>query len=102
MLGQGPPDMQIVDEGMAEYARFAGVLDASLGDKEYVAGRLSIADFILASMFSIGATVGLEAAPYPKINAWLGRVLARESMKRALADAQAAMPRDRATVALAS
>jgi glutathione S-transferase len=102
MLGQGQPDAGIVEQGIAEYAKFASVLDASLGDKQYVAGRLSIADFILASVFSLGATVGLEAAPYPKVNAWLGRVLARESMKRALADAQAAMPRDRANVALAS
>jgi glutathione S-transferase len=93
MTGQGQPDSKIVEEGSAEYARFAGVLDGSLGNKEYVAGRLSIADFILGSMFSIAATVGLEAAPFPKVNAWLGRVLARDSMRRALADAQAAMPR---------
>ena len=39
------------------------------------------------------ATAGLETAPLPRINAWLGRVLARDSMKRTLADAQAAVPR---------
>jgi glutathione S-transferase len=93
MTGQGQPDPKIIEEGIAEYTRFAGVLDGSLGQKEYVAGRLSIADFILASMFSIAATAGLEAAPFPKVNAWLGRVLARESMRRALADAQAAVRR---------
>jgi glutathione S-transferase len=93
MTGQGQPDAKVVEEGTAEYARFAGVLDASLGNRECVAGRLSIADFILASVFSIAATVGLEAAPFPKVNAWLGRILARDSMRRALADAQAAMPR---------
>jgi glutathione S-transferase len=93
MMGQGAPDLAVVEEGTTEFQRYAGVLDASLGSNEYVAGRLSIADFVLASMFSIGATVGLEVAPYKKVNAWLGRVLARESMKRALADAQAAMPK---------
>jgi glutathione S-transferase len=93
LTGRGQPDAKIVEEGTADYVKFAGVLDASLGSKEYVAGRLSIADFILASMFTIAATAGLEAAPFPKVNAWLGRVLARDSMKRALADAQATMPR---------
>jgi glutathione S-transferase len=101
MTGQGQPDARIVEEGMAEYARFATVLDTSLAGREYVAGPLTIADFILTSMFSIGATVGLEAAPYSKVNAWLGRVLGRDSMRRALADAQASMPRERDKVAAA-
>jgi glutathione S-transferase len=102
MTGQGQPDSRIVEEGVAEYSRFAAVLDASLGGLENLAGRLTIADFVLASMFSIGATVGLETSPYPKVNAWLGRILGRESMKRALADAQASMPRDRDKLAAAS
>jgi glutathione S-transferase len=93
LTGQGQPDAKIVEEGAADYAKFADVLDKSLGTKEYVAGRLSIADFILASVFSIGATAGLETAPFPRVNAWLARVLGRDSMKRALADAQAATPR---------
>ncbi|HEX8795271.1 MAG TPA: glutathione S-transferase family protein [Polyangiaceae bacterium] len=101
LTGQGQPDARIVEEGLSEYARFATVLDASLAGRDYVAGRLSIADFVLASIFSIGATVGLETAPYPKLNAWLGSVLGRVSMKRALADAQAAMPRNRDKVAAA-
>jgi glutathione S-transferase len=93
MTGQGAPDQAIVDVGTADFAKFTAVLEASLGSREYVAGRLSVADFILASMYTIAATVGLEAAPYPRVNAWLGRVLARDSMKRALADAAAATGR---------
>jgi glutathione S-transferase len=93
MTGQGAPDQSLVDAGTADFAKFTGVLETSLGNKEYVAGRLSVADFILASMYTIAATVGLEAAPYPKVNGWLGRVLARDSMKRALADAAAAAGR---------
>jgi glutathione S-transferase len=93
MAGQGQPDLKIVEEGAADYAKYTAVLESSLGSKEYVAGRLSIADFILASFFSIATTVGLETSTFPKVHAWLGRVLARDSMKRALADASAAMPR---------
>jgi glutathione S-transferase len=93
MTGQGQPDPKIVEEGTAEYTKFTGVLEASLGNKEYVAGRLSIADFVLASFYSVGATAGLETATFPKVHAWLGRILARDSMKRAIADAQRAAAR---------
>lgn len=102
MTGLGQPDPHVVEEGIAEYSRFAGVLETSLGDRECVAGRLSVADFVLASLFSIGATVGLETAPYPKVNAWLGRILGRSSMRRVLADAQASMPRQGDRMAAAS
>jgi glutathione S-transferase len=102
MTGQGQPDLEVVEEGIAEYARWAGVLDVCLDNKEYVAGRLSVADFIVASVFTVGAAAGLEVATYPKVNAWLGRVLARDSMKRTLAEAQASVPRGQAMVALAS
>jgi glutathione S-transferase len=92
LSGQGSPDAKIVEEGCAEYATFTRVLESSLGDREYVAGPLSIADFILAALFSLATTAGLEVSPYPRVGAWLERLLARESMQRALADARAAMP----------
>jgi glutathione S-transferase len=103
LTGQGQPDAKIVEEGLADFAKYARVLDASLAgagdDKPFVAGRLSVADFVLASVFSIGVTVGLETAPFPRVHKWLGRVLARPSMQRALAEAQASLPADRAKVA---
>lgn len=89
MTGQGAPDARIIEEGSAEYTRFAGVLDAALGNKEYVAGRLSVADFVLASVFSLAEPVGLDTKPYPKLHAWLGRMLARDSMQRTLKDSRA-------------
>ena len=88
LTGQGAPDQKIVDEGTAEFSDFARMLDGSLGRKEYVAGRLSIADFILGAVFGIGVTAGLETKPYGNVDAWLSRVMSRASMKRALADAQ--------------
>jgi glutathione S-transferase len=95
MMGHGDADPAIVAQGLEEFAKFARVLDGSLGQKEYVAGRLSIADFALAAPFSIGLTAGLEVAPYPRVNAWLSRVLSRDSMKRALSEAHAITPWDR-------
>ena len=86
-LGQGEPDPLAVELGSADYRRYTSVLETSLGDREFVAGKLSIADFVLAPMYALASTVGLETARFPKVDAWLGRLLGRPSLKRALADA---------------
>ena len=88
---QGPPDEKAVAEGAAEFARLTGVLETTLSDgREYVAGRLSVADFALASHYSLAEACALDLSPFPRVRAWLERVCARDSMKRALADARAA------------
>jgi glutathione S-transferase len=91
LTGQGPADQTRIDEGTTEFAKLCGVLEASLGSREYLAGPLSLADFALAAHFSVSGMAGLDVAPYAKVSAWLTRVLARPSMRRALADAQAAL-----------
>jgi glutathione S-transferase len=91
LTGQGPPDQARIDEGTAEFAKLSGVLDSSLGSREYLAGRLSLADFALAAHYSLAGMAGLDVTPYATVSAWLSRVLARPSMRRALADAQAAL-----------
>jgi glutathione S-transferase len=91
ILKQGEPDQARIAEGIEEFKQCSAVLDASLGNKEYVAGRLSIGDFALAASYSIAPSCGLDVTPYPRVNAWLDRVLSRESMKRTLADAQASL-----------
>ncbi|HEY6556136.1 MAG TPA: glutathione S-transferase family protein [Polyangiaceae bacterium] len=87
--GQGAPDPVQIEAGTVEFAKMSAILDAALGDKEYVAGRLSVADFALAAVYSTASACGLDVTPYKKLGAWLERVLARNSMRRALADAAA-------------
>jgi glutathione S-transferase len=91
LTGQGAPDQAAIDAGTADFEVLTAVLDASLEGREYVAGALSIADFALGSHYSLASMSGLDVTPYPRVTAWLGRVLARDSMKRALADGQAIM-----------
>lgn len=91
LTGQGAPDQAVIDAGTAEFAKFTDVLEAALEGREYVTGRLSLADFALASHLYLTPTYGLDLAPYPRVRDWLGRMLARSSMKRAEADAQASM-----------
>lgn len=87
---RGVPDQAQIDAGTAEVAEVSAVLDRELGTREYVAGRLSIADFALAAHYSLAPACGIELAGFERLGPWLARMLARDSMKRALADGQAA------------
>jgi|SRR5580698_992412 glutathione S-transferase len=50
-FGMGPPDADLLKSSAAEFRRFAAVLDSHLTGRTYVTcGRLTIADFQLASM----------------------------------------------------
>jgi glutathione S-transferase len=86
-LRLGPPDAAVVADGTTEFATATAVLDGALAEREYVAGALSIADFALASHYSLADACGLEVGA-PAVESWLARMLARDGMKRVLADAQ--------------
>jgi len=88
--GLGAPDEAVVKVGIDEFAARANVLEQGLGTKEYVCGRLTIADFALAPYAALATSCGLDFEPYPKAKAWLGRMAARDSMKKTLAAARAA------------
>jgi glutathione S-transferase len=85
LAGLGAPDEAAVKVGMEEFAVTASVLEQSLGTKEYVCGRLTIADFALAPYAALTASCGLDLGAYPKASAWLARMLARDSMKTTIA-----------------
>lgn len=89
LTGQGTPDEAAVAAGSAEFARLTAVLDSALAGGEYLAGTLSLADFALASHYSLATLCGLDMTPFPRARDWLSRLVARESLRRALADAQA-------------
>lgn len=91
LQGRTDIDQAAIDQGTSEFDALAAVLDRSLGSKEYVAGKLSIADFALAPYFNVGQMAGLSVEKHAAVKAWLGRVNARESMKRTLADAERSM-----------
>jgi glutathione S-transferase len=91
LTGQGEPDQALIAQGTADFDKLTVVLDRSLNGTDFLAGRLSIADFALASHYSIASACGLDVTPHANVNAWLARMLGRESMKRALADAQKAL-----------
>lgn len=91
LTGQGAPDEGAVATATHEFGKLSAVLDRSLANHPYVSGRLSVADFALAAHYSIAESCGLDVRPHERVHAWLGRMLSRESMRRALDDAQKAM-----------
>lgn len=90
LRGQGQPDLARIAEGTAEFDTLTTVLEQSLSDDAYVAGPLSLADFALAAHYGLAEPCELSLASYPRVRAWLARVVARPSMQRAIYDAQVA------------
>ena len=90
LAGLGAPDEAIVKAGIEEFAVVANVLEQSLGTKDFLCGRLTIADFALAPSAALTTSCGLDFAPFPKAKAWLGRMTQRDSVKQTLAAARGA------------
>jgi glutathione S-transferase len=86
----GAPDEAQVKKGSDEFAAAAHVLDACLANREYLCGRLTIADFALTTYAAIAEDCGLSLDPYPNAAAWRMRMMARPSVRRAVAEARAA------------
>jgi glutathione S-transferase len=88
--GLGAPDETIIQKGSEEFANVIKVLDRELEARDYVCGRLTIADFALAPYAAVAPSCGLDFGPYPKANAWLARMNARESLRKTFAAARGA------------
>src|SRR5262245_30348233 len=88
LTGRGEPDPAVVAAGSVEFASLTAILDASLGRRQYVAGPLTLADFALAAHYSLAPACGLDLRDHRHVESWLARMLARDSMKRALAEAE--------------
>ena len=59
---------------VTQLATVCSVLDARLGDQEFLLGSLSVADFALGSYFLTKSARHHDLSPYPRIRAWIGRV----------------------------
>lgn len=88
-LKRGEPDPARIAEGTAEFMAMATILDGALAGHEFVAGPLTLADFALAAHVSLAGACELDLSRHRNVTAWLARMTARDSMRRALAEAQA-------------
>src|SRR5262249_51951813 len=58
LAGLGAPDQAMIDAGTKDFGTCCSILDGALKGKEYVAGRMSIADFALIAFFSLAQQAG--------------------------------------------
>ena len=71
-FGMGPPDREKLQSAVADFLKFAKVLDGHLPGRAFVAcGRLTIADFQLASMVSYWRESEMPLEPYTNIVRWV-------------------------------
>jgi GST-like protein len=69
-----------------ETERLLGVLDKRLGQVQFLAGELSIADIMnMTWPHAAKNFLGLDLSPYPHLSRWLGELSARPAFQRALA-----------------
>jgi glutathione S-transferase len=71
-FGIGPPDRASLTSAIPDLVRYGAVLDAHLADRAYVAcGRLTIADFALASMATHWQESEMPLQSLPNVVRWI-------------------------------
>jgi len=70
----GPVDWAAVARGLADFHRAAAQLDAHLTGCDFLTGRLSYADFRMATFLPYDDVMELPFAEYPALRAWVGRM----------------------------
>ena len=83
-FGRGKPDENVVAAETKETMKLLGVFDRSLAGRDWIAGDLSIADFALASTFTLRNEAGIELAGFPNVAAWIDRLESRDAWRKAI------------------
>lgn len=84
-FGRGKPDENVIAAETKETAKLLGVFDQGLAGSDWIAGNLSIADFALASTFTLRREAGIELAEFPNVAQWIDRLESLDSWQKAVA-----------------
>jgi glutathione S-transferase len=83
MMGLGEPDAGKIEEALANFRRFAAVLNEHLDGKQYVVGdAMTLADLTLASSLMYAQPSEAPLAEFPNIQAWFSRISALDAWKQ--------------------
>jgi glutathione S-transferase len=69
---------------MEKVRKDLGVLETSLKGKEYLCGKLSLADFSIVSCLLMRKQMGVELEAFPNVKSWVARMEDRESVRKSL------------------
>lgn len=82
-FGMGEPDPAKIAEGLAEYRRYAAVLNQRLARSPYVVGQtLTLADLTLGASLMYANAIDLPLAETAELSAWFGRITALPAWKK--------------------
>jgi glutathione S-transferase len=71
-----PGDQSQIDEGLRNFEKFAGILDHALSGRDWlVSGRLSYADFRVATSLPFADAAGLPLEAFANLRKWHGRLM---------------------------
>jgi glutathione S-transferase len=83
MMGQGEPDTGKIDDALANFRRFAGVLNKRLDGKKYlVGGTLTVADLTIASSLMYAQPLEVPLAEFPNVKSWFESITALPAWKQ--------------------
>jgi glutathione S-transferase len=70
--------------GLEKVRRDVGVLEKTLAGREYLTGKLSLADFSIVSGLQLRSAMGVDLEAFPNVKAWVARMESRESVRKSL------------------
>lgn len=81
-MGMSPAEEPVLAQARAALDRPLGVLEQHLAGQDWlVGGRFTVADLNVASVMAWAKAAKLDLSPWPRVDAWLGRCLARPAFK---------------------
>jgi glutathione S-transferase len=83
-LGRSDADETSIAGERATLAQLLPLLDAGLAGRDWIAGKLSVADFALASTFMLRRPAGISLDHAPAVAAWISRLEARPAWQTAM------------------
>ncbi|HZI05047.1 MAG TPA: glutathione S-transferase family protein [Archangium sp.] len=69
---------------MEKVRRDLAVLEKTLAGKEFLCGKLTLADFSIVSALVLRAPMGVDLEAFPHVKAWVARMESRESVRKSL------------------
>lgn len=69
---------------MEKVRRDLAVLEKTLAGKEFLCGKLTLADFSIVSALVLRAPMGVDLEAFPQVKAWVARLESRESVRKSL------------------
>ena len=91
IFGRGEPDEAAIAGQLKTIAELLPILQAAVERQNWVAGDLSLADFALATTFTLRKQARLGIEDFPNVTGWIERLEARPSWQQAIAPWRAMM-----------